>query len=105
MGNQSKLFVSLKPENTGVLFNNHIEENDSINILDEEYVFNGGGVLAADFDNNGLVDLFFTGNQVSNRLYLNKGNFQFEDISSQAQIEAKKQWATGTTYAEINGDG
>ena len=105
MGNQSKLFVSLKPENTGVLFNNHIEENDSINILDEEYVFNGGGVLAADFDNNGLVDLFFTGNQVSNRLYLNKGNFQFEDISSQAQIEAKKQWAKGTTEADINGDG
>ena len=103
--NQSKLFVSLKPENTGVLFNNHIEENDSINILDEEYVFNGGGVLAADFDNNGLADLFFTGNQVSNRLYLNKGSFQFEDISSQAQIEAKNQWATGTTYADVNGDG
>ena len=103
--NQSKLFVSLKPENTGVLFNNHIEENDSINILDEEYVFNGGGVLAADFDNNGLADLFFTGNQVSNRLYLNKGSFQFEDISSQAQIEAKNQWATGTTNADINGDG
>ncbi len=103
--NQSTLFVALSPEKTGVLFNNRIMENDSINILEEEYVFNGGGVLAADFDNNGLTDLFFTGNQVSNRLYLNKGNFQFEDISDQAQIKAEDQWATGTAYADVNGDG
>ena len=103
--NQSPLFVSLSPTKTAILFNNRILENDSINILEEEYVFNGGGVISADFDNDGLRDLFFTGNQVSNQLYRNKGNFQFENISAAAQIEAEAKWATGTTYADVNGDG
>lgn len=100
-----KRFSLLPAKQTKVVFDNRIVENDSINILEEEYVFNGGGVIAADFDNDGLRDLFFTGNQVPNQLYKNLGNMVFENQSVGAQIEANDQWATGTTYADVNGDG
>ena len=101
--NQSTLFVALSPEKPGVLFNNRIMENDSINILEEEYVFNGGGVLAADFDNNGLTDLFFTGNQVSNRLYLNKGNFIIL-IGEKYVMEVHLYPTTGFLDLVVNGN-
>jgi hypothetical protein len=100
-----KLFVLKSSEQTGVEFSNQITESDSFNILTDEYIFNGAGLAVADFNNDGLQDLFFTGNQVSNKLYLNEGKFKFKDISSTAGVEADKRWSTGTTAVDINGDG
>ncbi|MFC3417308.1 VCBS repeat-containing protein [Algoriphagus hitonicola] len=102
---EEKLFELKDPKKTGIEFNNLITETDSFNILTDEYIFNGGGVAVADFDQNGLPDLFFTGNQVANRLYLNRGDFSFEDISESAGIEALDYWCTGVAVVDINGDG
>lgn len=99
------LFKLKSPEETGIDFNNLITESDSFNILTDEYIFNGGGVAVADFDQNGLPDLFFTGNQVSNRLYLNQGQFKFKDISEAAGIKAADRWCTGSVIVDINLDG
>jgi hypothetical protein len=101
----STLFELKSPEKTGIDFNNQIIESDSFNILTDEYIFNGGGVAVADFDQNGLPDLFFTGNQVPNRLYLNDGDFKFMDISESAGIMASENWCTGTVIVDINNDG
>jgi len=101
----STLFVLKSPVQTGIDFNNVIIESDSFNILTDEYIFNGGGVAVADFDQNGLPDLFFTGNQVPNRLYLNQGDFKFKDISESAGIMAVEKWCTGSVIVDINNDG
>jgi hypothetical protein len=102
---EDTLFVLKTPEETGIDFNNQIDETDSFNILTDEYIFNGGGVATADFDNNGLPDLFFTGNQVANRLYLNQGEFSFQDVSEEAGILAADKWCTGAVVVDINQDG
>lgn len=99
------LFELKSPEITGIDFNNLITESDSFNILTDEYIFNGGGVAVADFDKNGLPDLFFTGNQVPNRLYLNQGDFKFKDVSEEAGIMAADKWCTGNVVVDINQDG
>lgn len=99
------LFELKSPDETGVYFNNEIVETDSFNILTDEYIFNGGGVAVADFDQNGYPDLFFTGNQVANKLYLNQGDFKFKDISEVAGISASDKWCTGVTVVDINEDG
>ena len=99
------LFRQLPSQTTGITFNNTIVETDSFNIISEEYIFNGGGVAVGDFDNNGLSDLFFTGNQVSNKLYLNSGNFKFTDVSASANIEAENKWNTAVAVVDINADG
>ena len=99
------LFRLLPSDATGILFNNRIEENDSFNILTHEYIYNGGGVGVADFNNDGLQDIFFTGNLVPNKLYLNKGDLQFEDISKAANIEGNGRWNSGVAIADINNDG
>jgi len=100
-----KTFHKLDPSDTGIDFNNAIIENDSINILDLEYVYNGGGVAIADFNNDGKQDVFFTGNIVGNRLYLNKGNMKFSDVTDIAQVGAKDKWNTGVAVVDINADG
>jgi hypothetical protein len=70
-----------------------------------QYLYNGGGVAAGDIDNDGLTDLFFTGNMVPNRLYLNKGKLRFNDITETAGVSGRKQWKTGASMADVNGDG
>lgn len=99
------LFENPKAQNTGVEFTNTLTETDDLSILDYLYFYNGGGVSIGDINNDGLPDIFFTGNQVKNKLYLNKGNLKFEDISSSAGVEGNSSWNTGTTMADVNGDG
>ena len=99
------LFRLLPSEKTGVTFNNIIEENDSFNILTHEYIYNGGGVGIADFNNDGLQDIFFSGNLVPNKLYVNKGNFKFEDASNAAGVQIAGRWSSGVAIADINKDG
>lgn len=99
------LFSSLSSSQTGINFINKIEDNDTVNILEYLYYYNGGGVALADFNNDGLADIYFTSNQFSNKLYLNKGGFQFEDITARAGVEGKGNWKTGVTLVDINNDG
>lgn len=99
------LFRLVPAETSGVTFNNKIVETDSSNILNNEYIFNGGGIGIGDFNNDSKPDLFFAGNQVANKLYLNQGKFQFKDVSSVAGIEAGDRWSTAVTLVDINHDG
>lgn len=102
---EKTLFTQLTPEESGINFANRIIENDSINILTYDYVYNGGGVGIGDFNNDGLQDVFFSANQAGNRLYLNEGNMKFKDISKQAGIEGKNKWCTAAIIVDINNDG
>ncbi len=99
------LFENPEAQKTGVEFANTLTETDDLSILDYLYFYNGGGVSIGDINNDGLPDIFFTGNQVKNKLYLNKGDLTFEDISSSAGVEGNSSWNTGTTMADVNGDG
>jgi hypothetical protein len=103
--NEKKLFIQLDSSQTNILFNNLISENDSMNILDYEYLYNGGGVAISDFNDDGLEDIFFSGNMVSNKLYLNKGSWSFDDVSIESGIEAKNRWSSGINVLDINLDG
>lgn len=102
---KERLFKLLYLTQSNIDFENRILESDTINILKEEYIFNGGGVAIADFNNDGLKDVFFNGNQVNSKLYLNQGNFVFEDISDISGINTFSYWATGLAVADINADG
>ena len=97
-------FTLLSPAQTGVTFANTITTNDSFNIQSNVYIYNGAGVAAGDIDNDGLPDLFLSGNMVSSRLYLNKGNMRFEDITERAGVKTNR-WCTGATMVDINNDG
>lgn len=99
------LFDDATSKETGITFSNTISETDDLNILDYLYYYNGGGVALGDVNNDALVDVFFSGNQVKNKLYLNKGNLQFEDISEQANVQGESDWNTGAVMADVNGDG
>jgi len=104
-GDDVQLFEKLPASKTHIDFTNQIKETPDFNILDYLYFYNGGGVASGDINNDGLVDLFFTSNQGKNKLYLNKGNMEFEDISVKAGIEGFSDWKTGVTMADVNGDG
>ena len=99
------LFTPLSEGKTGVQFRNLLEESADLNVLNYQYFYNGSGVAMGDINNDGLVDICFTGNMVKNRLYLNKGNFDFEDITAKAGIADKQGWCTGVTMVDINADG
>ena len=99
------LFSSLSESKTGIQFRNLLEESVDLNVLNYQYFYNGSGVAMGDINNDGLVDICFTGNMVKNRLYLNRGNFEFEDITAKAGIADKQGWCTGVTMVDINADG
>ncbi|MEO5893732.1 MAG: VCBS repeat-containing protein [Ferruginibacter sp.] len=99
------LFQQIPSSHSGITFNNKIIENDSINPLDVVNIYNGGGVGIGDFNNDGLQDIYLTGNMVASRLYLNKGNFTFEDITDKAGVGGSGRWARGTSIVDINNDG
>ncbi|WP_353720443.1 VCBS repeat-containing protein [Dyadobacter sp. 676] len=104
----NKLFELLSPDQTGVHFNNRLHENDQLNILTYEYFYNGGGVGAGDINNDGLTDLFFTGNMSESKLYMNKSKdqrIQFEDITAPSGIQVDGGWARGVAMVDINADG
>jgi enediyne biosynthesis protein E4 len=103
--NKKTLFVKLDPVKTGIDFVNTLTPNDVFNIIDYPYFYNGGGVAVGDINGDNLPDIFFSGNQVKNRLYLNKGDFKFEDISISAGITGNSSWNTGSIMGDVNGDG
>lgn len=102
---EQKLFEELSSDETGITFSNTVVQSGDNNVLNYPYYFNGGGVAVGDINNDGLMDIYFSGNQVSNKLYLNKGNFEFEDITDRAGVTASSGWKTGVTMADVNLDG
>ena len=101
----NKRFDILSSKKTGIEFNNAIVSNDIFHILNYEYFYNGGGVGIADFNNYNLLDIFFSGNVVDNKLYLNKGDMKFQDVSDMAGISSPGKWNTGISVVDINNDG
>src|SRR5262249_46180757 len=99
------LFQLLDAGRTGVTFVNRLPDDTAFNILNYLYYYNGGGVAVGDINNDGLPDIYFTSNRGANRLYLNKGNYQFEDITERAGVADSVGWKTGVTMADVNGDG
>ena len=100
-----RLFELVPSDHSNIHFNNHIVENDTINPFDLPNMYNGGGVGIGDFNNDGLPDIYFTGNQVPCKLYLNKGNFTFEDVTDIAKVNGDGRWCRGVSVVDINNDG
>jgi hypothetical protein len=99
------LFVEVDAAESGISFSNDITESSSLSVLNYEYIYNGGGVGVGDFNGDGLPDIYFTGSMVSNKLYLNKGDFRFEDITNEAGVDGKGRWCKGIAVVDINQDG
>jgi hypothetical protein len=99
------LFKNISSESSGINFVNTVIENDSINPIDLEFLYNGGGVAVGDFDNDGLADLYFTASTTSNKLYLNRDNFSFEDVTETAHVTGEGRWANAASVVDINNDG
>ena len=98
------LFKTINPSESGIHFSNTITYADSLSVIDFEYLYNGGGVAIGDINNDGLQDIYFTGNMTSSKLYLNKGKWKFEDITESAKV-ATSTWASGVSLVDINQDG
>lgn len=99
------LFTQIPAAEAGIDFVNELEYDRDFNIYTYRNFYNGGGVGLGDFNKDGLVDIYFTGNMKDNRLYLNKGNWKFEDVTAKAGVAGKRAWATGVAVADVNGDG
>ncbi len=102
---KDSLFNLLPSTITGVTFINTMNETEDVNYFTYPYLYMGGGTAIGDFNNDGLEDIFFTGNQVSNKLYINKGNLQFEDITKKSGTAGDHRWYTGVSLVDINADG
>jgi len=102
---QNYLLNSISSTKTGISFKNILTEDASHSIINYIYFYNGGGVSAGDINNDGLIDLYFVSNQGDNKLYINKGNLKFEDITENANVKGSSDWSTGTTMVDINNDG
>ena len=102
---EAALFELADQNHTGITFNNVIQESDSLNILVNNYIYNGAGVAIGDFNKDSLPDIFFAGNLVDNQLYLNQGGLQFEEIASIAEVSANGKWCSGVNIADVNTDG
>ncbi|MDR8392517.1 VCBS repeat-containing protein [Aliifodinibius sp. S!AR15-10] len=102
---ETELFERLPSSETNISFKNQLDYTSKLNPYTYRNFFNGGGVGLGDFNNDGNVDIFFTGNQVPNKLYLNQGNFKFKDITEQAGVASEGVWSTGVSIADVNGDG
>ena len=102
---KTTLFTSIEPDESGINFSNELPFDKDFNIYTYRNYYNGGGVALGDINNDGLIDIYFTGNITPNKLFLNKGNFKFEDITARANVEGKGAWSTGVSMADINGDG
>ena len=100
-----KHFTLLTETETNLSFSNNLPSEDSLNIFDYMYYYNGGGVALGDINNDGLVDVFFTGNRSSNKLFINKGGMRFEDHTSTAGVGTNGGWSSGVTLADVNADG
>ncbi len=100
-----KLFTNLSESKTNINFRNILQESEELNVLNYMYFYNGGGVAVGDVNNDGLTDIFFTGNMVKNRLYINKGNMEFDDITTTSGVAEAQGWCTGATMVDINEDG
>lgn len=102
---ENTLFKNPSPKDTGLTFENTLTESDDFNIIDYLYFYNGGGLAVGDINGDTLPDVFISGNQVKNKLYLNKGDLKFEDISDTAGIGGNSTWNTGAVMGDVNGDG
>ncbi len=102
---ENHLFYKVPDSESGVQFENTLTNSEDFNIIEYLYFYNGGGVALGDINNDGLTDIYFSSNQQSNKLYLNKGNFRFHDITNTASAGGRGNWKTGVTMADVNGDG
>lgn len=105
MNNSGSFFKLLSSEATGITFANDLISTDEFNVYRYRNFYNGGGVAIGDINNDGLLDVYLTSNLNKNKLYLNKGNFKFEDITAKANVGGEKAWSTGVTMVDINADG
>jgi len=98
-------FSNIPDTHSQVSFQNIVKENLNFNFINYSYIYNGGGVAVGDINNDGLEDLYFVSNQGSNKLYINKGDFIFDDITETANVKDDNGWSTGVTMIDINNDG
>ena len=99
------MFREVKSAESGITFNNTVAENEMLNMINYQYLYNGGGVGIGDFNNDSLPDIYFTSSIQPNKLYLNRGHMKFEDVTDKAGVTGEKKWSRGATVVDINNDG
>ena len=99
------LFKEISPKKSNIIFENKLNQTEEFNLIEYLYFYNGGGVAVGDINNDGLNDIYLSANQEENKLYINKGNFIFEDITEKANLSSPGAWKTGVVMIDINGDG